>query len=76
MNASGISLAIGLALGATSRPSRLYGALDGLVPQHVKEFCDPSTFVKVGEAHEQTLEHFRERSIDLLGLGIRKTSAG
>lgn len=54
--------------------SRFYGALDGLVPQQAKEFCDPRTFVKVGEAHEQILEHIRERSIDLLVLGIRKSS--
>jgi hypothetical protein len=53
---------------------RFYGVLDGLVPQQAKEFCDPRTFVKVGEAHEQILEHIREKSIDLLVLGIRKTS--
>lgn len=54
--------------------SKFYGALDGLVPQHAKEFCDPRTFVAVGKAHNKILEHIRERAIDLLLLGIRKTS--
>jgi nucleotide-binding universal stress UspA family protein len=54
--------------------SRFFSALDGLVPQQAKEFCDPNTFVAVGSAHDRILEHIRERSIDLLVLGIRKTS--
>jgi nucleotide-binding universal stress UspA family protein len=45
-----------------------------LVPQQAREFCDPRTYVAVGKAHDRILEHVRERSIDLLVLGIRKTS--
>ena len=54
--------------------SRFLGALDALVPQYAKEFCDPRTYVAVGGAHDKILEHVRERSIELLVLGIRKTS--
>jgi len=53
---------------------RFYSALDGLVPQQAKEFCDPRTYVAVGRAHDQILDHIREQSIDLLVLGIHKTS--
>jgi nucleotide-binding universal stress UspA family protein len=53
---------------------RFFNSLDGLVPQQAREFCDPRTYVAVGGAHDQILEHIRERSIDLLVLGIRKTS--
>jgi nucleotide-binding universal stress UspA family protein len=54
--------------------SRFFGALDQLVPEQAKEFCDPRTYVAVGTALDQILEHIRERSIDLLVLGIRKSS--
>jgi nucleotide-binding universal stress UspA family protein len=54
--------------------NHFFSALDGLVPQQAREFCDARTYVAVGKAHEQILEHIRERSIDLLVLGIRKTS--
>ena len=54
--------------------SRFFSALDGIVPQQAREFCDPRTFVAVGKAHDQILDHIRERSIDLLVLGIHKTS--
>jgi nucleotide-binding universal stress UspA family protein len=67
--------------GAIEHPDRLsdlqhcfYDALDGLVPQQAKKFCDPRTFVEVGSAHERILDHIREHSIDLLVLGIRQTS--
>lgn len=66
---------------AIEHPDRLselqahfFKALEALVPQEAREFCDPRTFVAVGRAHDQVLEHVRERSIDLLVLGIRKTS--
>ena len=66
---------------AIERPDRLadlqtrfLSALDALVPQCAKEFCDPRTYVAVGRAHDKILEHIRERSIELLVLGIRKTS--
>jgi nucleotide-binding universal stress UspA family protein len=51
-----------------------YETLDRLVPEQAKEFCDPRTFVEVGKAHEQIIEHITEHSIDLLVLGIRKSS--
>jgi nucleotide-binding universal stress UspA family protein len=54
--------------------TRFFSALDALVPQCAREFCDPRTFVAVGKAHDKILEHIREQSIDLLVLGIRKTS--
>jgi nucleotide-binding universal stress UspA family protein len=66
---------------AMEHPDRLaelrkhfYGALDNLVSQQAREFCDPRTFVEVGKAHERILEHIRDRSIDLLVLAIRKSS--
>lgn len=54
--------------------TRFFKALEGLVPQQARNFCDPRTFVSVGNAHDRILEHIIERSIDLLVLGIRKTS--
>jgi nucleotide-binding universal stress UspA family protein len=70
-----------IAGGAVDHPDRLgeigkrfYSALDAVVPEDAKEFCDPRTFVAVGDAHEQILQHIKERSTDLLVLGIRKTS--
>jgi len=54
--------------------NRFYSALDSLIPQKAKEFCNPRTFVAAGCAHDRILEHIRERSIDLLVLGIRKTT--
>lgn len=54
--------------------TRFFSALDSVVPQYAREFCDPRTFVAVGEAHDKILEHITEHSIDLLVLGIRKTS--
>lgn len=53
---------------------RFYLALDNLVPDPSKEFCNTRSFVEVGNAHRQILEHIRERSVDLLVLGIRKSS--
>ena len=53
---------------------RFYGILGGLLPQHALEFCDPITFVAMGNALDRILEHIRDQSIDLLVLGIRKTS--
>lgn len=66
---------------ATSDPDRLadlenrfFGALAGRVSSQVKDVCDPKTYVTLGRAHDRILEQIRERSIDLLVLGIRKTS--
>jgi nucleotide-binding universal stress UspA family protein len=38
----------------------------------VKDFLGPQTFMEAGNAHEQILQHCRDRSIDLLVLGISK----
>ena len=54
--------------------SRFFSALDSVVPQCAREFCAPRTYVAVGGAHDKILEHISEHSIDLLVLGIRKTS--
>jgi len=54
--------------------TRFFVRLDSVVPQHARDFCDPSTYVAVGKAHDKILDHIREHSIDLLVLGIRKTS--
>jgi nucleotide-binding universal stress UspA family protein len=66
---------------AIEHPDRLsdlhahfFKALEGLVPHQAREFCDPRTFVAVGRAHDQILEHIGERSIDLLVLGIHEAS--
>lgn len=54
--------------------TRYYAALDRVMPDQAREFCDPRTFVAVGRAHDQILRHIEDHSIDLLVLGIRKTS--
>jgi nucleotide-binding universal stress UspA family protein len=66
---------------AIDHPDRLsdirnhfYKALDNVVPDMAKDFCNPRSFVEVGNAHRQILEHIQERSVDLLVLGIRKSS--
>ena len=53
---------------------QFYDALDGLVPEHAREFCDAKSFVEVGDAHERILGHIKDRAIDLLVLGIEKSS--
>ncbi|MGA7110712.1 MAG: universal stress protein [Terracidiphilus sp.] len=67
--------------GSVAHPDRLsnlqtefYETLDRIVPEQAKEFCDSRSFVEVGKAHDQILQHIREESIDLLVLGIRKSS--
>jgi nucleotide-binding universal stress UspA family protein len=58
----------------TDLKNNFYAALEGVVPEQAKEFCDPRTFVAVGRAHDQILQHITEHSIDLLVLGVRKSS--
>jgi hypothetical protein len=68
--------------GAVDHPDRLgemrkrfYSALDAVVPEDAKEFCDPRTFVAVGDAHEQILQHTkRSDRLTFLFSEIRKTS--
>ena len=52
----------------------LYGPLDRLFPERSTLHCNARSFVTTGHAHEAIAEHIRERSIDLLVIGIRKTS--
>jgi nucleotide-binding universal stress UspA family protein len=49
-----------------------YCALDSVVPLQAKRFCDPRTFVSVGEAKNEILKHIKERDIDLLVLGLKR----
>ena len=49
-------------------------ALSSVVPEQANDFSNPRTFIEAGNAHQEILKHLRERSIDLLVLGIRKTS--
>jgi len=51
-----------------------YGALDSIVPLQAKRFCDPRTFVSVGEAENEILKHIKERDIDLLVLGLKRNA--
>ncbi len=51
-----------------------FDALENLVPQKARELSHVRTFVAVGAAHSRILEHVREQSIDLLVLGIRRTT--
>jgi nucleotide-binding universal stress UspA family protein len=53
---------------------RFYGALEDVAPERAKEFGHPRTFVEAGNAHERILRHVQDRSVDLLVLGIQKTS--
>jgi len=54
--------------------NNFYSALDNVVSRESSSFHDSRSFVKVGKAHQQILDHIRERGVDLLVLGIRKTS--
>ena len=49
-------------------------AIEKCVPGRAKEFSDPRAFVEVGDAHRRILQHVKDHAIDLLVLGIRKTS--
>lgn len=53
---------------------RFYDALDAVVPRQTRERCESRTFIEVGKAHKQILDHVRAWSCDLLALGIHKTS--
>ena len=49
-------------------------AMEKSAPKRAKEFSNPKAFVEVGNAHDQILRHIKDHAIDLLVLGIRKTS--
>jgi nucleotide-binding universal stress UspA family protein len=50
-----------------------YRAIEAIMPQNVRQVCDPHTFVSVGQPHTRILKHIDERKIDLLILGVRKS---
>jgi nucleotide-binding universal stress UspA family protein len=52
----------------------MYHELDCIVPQKAREFCNPRTFVDTGNAHKRIQEHIRDYQIDLLVIGVRKSS--
>jgi nucleotide-binding universal stress UspA family protein len=49
-------------------------ALEECLPKRAKEFSNPRTFVEVGDAHRQILQHIKDHDIDLLVLGIKRAS--
>jgi nucleotide-binding universal stress UspA family protein len=49
-------------------------AIDKCLPRRGKEFSSPRTFVEVGDAHRQILQHIKDHDVDLLVLGIQKAS--
>ena len=51
-----------------------YDTLARLVPPHARDFCSPHTFVEEGNAHDRIIGHIREHKIDLLVLGLLKSS--
>jgi len=53
---------------------QFYRELDLLVPEQAREFCNPRSFVDTGRAHHRIKEHIKEFSIDLLVIGVRKSS--
>lgn len=52
----------------------MYHELDRIVPQKAREFCNPRTFIETGNAHKRINEHIRDYHIDLLVIGVRKSS--
>ncbi len=48
--------------------------LDRVIPRQAREFCNPHTFVETGKAHHQILQHIEKYGIDLLVIGVRKSS--
>jgi nucleotide-binding universal stress UspA family protein len=49
-------------------------AIEECLPKRAKEFSNPKTFVEVGDAHRQILQHIKDHDIDLLVLGIKRAS--
>ncbi len=56
------------------RQRQFYSALDLLVPEEARARCTPQNFVAVGDPQEQIIAHIKDRSIDLLVMGIRKVT--
>jgi nucleotide-binding universal stress UspA family protein len=49
-------------------------AIAKCLPTRAKEFSNPETFVEIGAAHRQILQHIKDHGVDLLVLGIQKAS--
>ena len=49
-------------------------ALDAIAPSQTKLLHAPRKFIEVGDAHKEILRHIQEFSVDLLVLGIRRTT--
>lgn len=66
------------ALGDSGRMHTLrehyYHALENVVPEEARDFCNPQTFVEFGDAHQRIHEHIEQHAIDLLVLGIHRSS--
>jgi nucleotide-binding universal stress UspA family protein len=53
---------------------QFHKALEGIAPDNLEQLCHLTTFVEVGDVHQQILRHVHDRSINLLVLGIERTS--
>ncbi len=48
--------------------------LEELVPERAREFCNPRTYVEIGRVHDRVLGHIKDHQVDLLVMGVRKSS--
>lgn len=48
--------------------------LEQLLPDRAHDFCNPKAFIEIGKAHDRILGHIRELGVDLLVLGVHKSS--
>ena len=53
---------------------KLFHDLDQIVPESARQFCTARSFVAVGEARQQILEHVREHHIGLIVLGVHRST--
>lgn len=51
-----------------------YRSVEKVIPSAVRNLCQPNTFVSEGSPHAQILAHIKDRVIDLLVLGIHRSS--
>ena len=51
-----------------------FHALEQLVPDQAREFCNSRAFVDTGNAHHRIREHIKQHNNDLLVIGMRKSS--
>lgn len=54
--------------------SHFLGALQNTLPNHASEFVDPQTFIDIGSVPKRIEDHIKNRAIDLLVLGVKKSS--